>query len=106
MGRAEKEERDTVSGLIRPDGELVNGSASQRRIAALQNVNDNLVQQVAHLKAHLAAIIVAHGGVEIIPVAALAEDYKIEVVVTEDQTGLIWTVTKEDKTPKELAPQS
>jgi hypothetical protein len=83
-----------MSDLIRPDGQLVNGSRSQRTIAFLERRAMELANQVEHLKAMLAVITYNAGGTVSVPIVALRDDYKLEALPTEDETAIVWTVEK------------
>jgi hypothetical protein len=85
--------------LIRPDGQLVNGSRSQRQIAFLEARVLGLNEQVEHLKAMLAVLTYNAGGTVRIEMKALRESYKLEATPTDDE-AIVWTVKK--KSPLEL----
>lgn len=92
-----------MSDLYTPDGQLVNGSASQRRIASLMTQVAMLENQVEHLRAMLAVLAYQAGGTAIIPIEDLKASYQLEATPSEDETTIVWTVTK---TPGELAGKS
>lgn len=93
-----------MSDLIRPDGQLVNGSRSQRHIAYLEDVVRNLSQQVHHLRSHLAVMIYQAGGSVTVTIDSLRDGYDLEAAATEDESAVVWSATK--KTPDDLAKES
>lgn len=80
-----------MSDLIRPDGQLVNGSRSQRQIAFLEGRAMDLANQVAHLKAMLAVLTVQAGGSVSIPIEDLRVSYTLEAVPSPDEKAIVWT---------------
>lgn len=86
-----------MSDLIRPDGQLVNGSRSQRTIAFLERRAVQLAEHVEYLKAMLAVLTYHAGGTVSIPIADLREDYKLEALPSADANAIVWTVTKKEK---------
>ncbi len=86
-----------MGDLIRPDGQLVNGSRSQRTIAFLEGRALDLASQVEHLRAMLAVLTVQNGGVVSIPVEDLKASYTLEATPSPDDKAIVWTAVKQEK---------
>lgn len=86
--------------LVRPDGQLVNASRSQRAIAELQEQVQMLQVQVQHLRGHLAVVVAQTGGEQVVKLTDLREAYDIEAKPLEDESGIVW---KSKKTPPKVA---
>lgn len=84
-----------MGDLIRPDGQLVNGSASQRQIAFLESRALDLASQVEHLRAMLAVLTVQGGGSVSIPIEDLKASYTLEAVPSADEKAIVWTAAKQ-----------
>jgi hypothetical protein len=93
-----------MTDILRPDGQLVNGSASQRQIAALEQLLRNSAEQIQHLRAHIAVIAYNAGGSVSIQREDMAFAYDIELVISEDQKTLTWTSLRQKGTSEQPPP--
>lgn len=93
-----------MGDLIRPDGQLVNGSRSQRQIAFLESRALDLAAQVEHLRAMLAVLTYQAGGSVVIPIEDLKASYKLDAAPSADDKAIVWTVVRAEKSLIEKPP--
>ena len=97
--------------LVRPDGQLVNGSASQRAIAGLQQTIADLEghltnerREINHLRSHLAVMTYNAGGSVTLRVADVKHTYQVGITMSDDKATVTWTATRLPDETEEPTP--